>query len=75
MNRLFEEFVTEFVRHKSRIRLGDGRRFAKLPYCCQSSRSPSPRARFLCKSEGDRRGSNPRPSLEPQSDAVCYSAS
>jgi hypothetical protein len=52
MNRLFEEFVTEFVRHKSRIRLGDGRRFAKLPYRCQSSRSPSPRARFSLRKRG-----------------------
>jgi hypothetical protein len=53
MNRLFEEFVTEFLRrHKSRIRLGDGRRFAKLPYCCQSSRSPSPRARFSLQKQG-----------------------
>jgi 5-methylcytosine-specific restriction enzyme subunit McrC len=33
MNRLFEEFVAEFLRrHKSRIRLGDGRRLVKVGY-------------------------------------------
>jgi hypothetical protein len=52
MNRLFEKFVTEFLRYKSQIRLGDGRRVAKLPYCCQSSRSPSPRAKFYLQRRG-----------------------
>src|SRR5215203_1158265 len=32
-------------------------------------------SRFTCKMEGDRRGSNPRPPLEPQSDAARYSPS
>jgi hypothetical protein len=31
--------------------------------------------RFTCKREGERRGSIPRPPLEPQSDVVRYSAS
>jgi hypothetical protein len=36
-------------------------------------RSPLPR--FTCKRGGDRRGSNPRPSLQPQSDATRSSPS
>jgi hypothetical protein len=35
-------------------------------------RSPLPR--LTCKKEGDRRGSNPRPSLEPHSADPCFQA-
>jgi hypothetical protein len=31
-------------------------------------------SRFTCKREGDRRGSNLRPSLEPQSAEACFQA-
>ena len=47
-------------------------------YCCPTAATvlgaDRSGAHFTCKREGDRRGSNPRPS-EPQSDAVCYSPS